>query len=181
MRRLILFAALVSLARPAMAADSLKVVVGQQAPWVAALDPDCNALSLGMLLEKHGTRGAVVQVWASWCKACVAELKELAAGQARLRKAGIGVLLVNVMDTPEGMEKVVHDLKLQGLPLIRDATGAVVDALGLSKDEKLALPLSFAVNAKNVVKLVLHEKVGDYVARMLAALEHEPRRGEPGK
>jgi peroxiredoxin len=169
---------------PVVRADESPIVVGQQAPWIAALDLDGNPVALGQLLAKHGTRGAVVQFWASWCESCRAELKELAASQAKLADAGIAVMLVDILDEPEAVAKVVKELGLERLPLARDANGSVASRVGLvgksSKD--LSLPLTIAVNAKNEVKLILREAQKDYLKQLLEALASEPARGvEPKK
>lgn len=57
------------------------LIVGREAPWIAAFDGNDNPISLASLARTKGTRGVVTQLWASWCKPCVQELKELSANR----------------------------------------------------------------------------------------------------
>jgi len=160
-------------------APTPKVEVGKPVPWIAALDLEGNAHSLGSMLARKGVRGAVVPFWAIWCRACKDELRQLSAGRDRLKSVGVEVLLVDVADPPDEVAKMVAELGLGGFTLIRDATGGVVDSVGLSRDEKgqVSLPFTLVVSARGEVKLVLREGGDGLVDRVLAVLEKEPVRG----
>ena len=126
---------------------------GEPAPWIAAFDLNGDPRSLARILGQKGVRGAVVALWASWCKPCRRELELLVAGRERLRQQGIELFLVNLREDAAVVQVAVNELKLQGIPLVIDATGAIAEQVGAASPgrgatDDLALPLSFVVAAR---------------------------------
>lgn len=156
------------------------LVVGREAPSIAAFDANDNPISLATLARTKGTRGVVTQLWASWCKPCVHELKELSKNRKELEEKGIRVFLVNLAfsDDAEAVNKLVKELDLASFPLAFDRTGAVATAAGLEPDENgvLKLPLTVVVDSSLSIRLVLRDAPKDYVKKLFAALEKAPAR-----
>ena len=51
-------------------------------------------------------RPVLVNLWASWCRPCLGELKELAKRESELREAGVEVVALSVdrLDTERGVQ-----------------------------------------------------------------------------
>jgi len=147
--------------------------VGRPLPRVASVGVDPNtADSSERLLKLPGTRGLLVQFWATWCGPCVAELDQLARAKDRLDAAGVRVLLVDLLDDREKVARFVQEHRLDGLPLIWDGSGAIVGEFGLEDPvtKKLALPLSIVADGRGVVRAIMRGGDGDHVGRVLDAL-----------
>lgn len=148
--------------------------VGRPLPRVASigLDPQ-TAESSDRLLKTPGTRGLAVLFFATWCRPCLAEIDQVVRGKARLDQAGVRVLLVSLLDDRAALARFVQEHRLEGLPLLWDGSGAIVERLDLkdAKTGSLALPLSVVTDRSGVVRAILRGNEGDYVARVLDAVE----------
>jgi thiol-disulfide isomerase/thioredoxin len=153
-----------------------------EAPWIAAFDLDGKAQSLAKLLGKRGNRGAVVLFWASWCKPCLKELSLVGAGREKLARAGVDVLLINLMEEPDRIRPIIAEKGLTGLTLIRDVTGSIADMVGRTGaggNEDVRLPLSLVVASRgSVIKKVIREPSDGFVDELVEALAGEPVRGQ---
>lgn len=114
------------------------------------------------LAREAGGKPLIVNLWATWCAPCVAELPALNsfAGNA----AGKGVKVIAVSQDSVGVEKVDAFLaprKLANLPRYLDAETGLGFAYGTS------LPTT-----------VLYDKQGKEVARVIGALEWTGPEGE---
>jgi len=96
--------------------------------------PDLKFFSAaGKPLTLAGFRGAglVVNIWASWCPPCIAELPSFAAIAPKLAASKILVLPISI--DYEGL-KVVQPFytshKIANLPILLDPDGTVADTLG---------------------------------------------------
>lgn len=151
-----------------------QAAVGSPMPRVASigLDPH-TAESSERLLKQPGTRGLVVLFFATWCKPCAEEIDQVVRERARLDKAGVRVLLVSLMDDTSKLARFVQEHRLEGLPLIRDISGAIVEQFNLEdpKTKSLTLPVSFVADREGVVRAILRGNGGDYVQRVLDALQ----------
>ena len=82
-------------------------------------------------LADYAGKGVVLNLWATWCMPCVAELPDLAAMAAKLADQGVVVL---PLSSDHGGAAAVeaffarHDIK--GLPVLLDPDGAAARTLG---------------------------------------------------
>ncbi len=93
-------------------------------------------------LSAYAGSGLVVNIWATWCGPCVAEIPSLASAGAKLQEAGILVLPIAI-DT--GGAPVVqrfyasHDIA--NLPILLDPDGSAMDRL-----DSNGIPITIIIN-----------------------------------
>ncbi len=147
--------------------------VGRPLPRVASVGVDpTTADSSERLLRLPGTRGLLVVFWATWCRPCVEEVRQVSRGRDRLEAAGVRVLLVNLLEEREKVARFVQDNGLDGLPLIWDGNGVIVDAFGLrdGREGGLTLPVSVVTDGRGVVRAILRGAEDDHVGRVLQTI-----------
>ena len=82
-------------------------------------------------IEEFAGKGLVINLWATWCVPCVAELPALAALAGRVRDAGILVLpLSSDRGGAPVVEKYYRKHGIEGLPVWLDPKGAAARAWG---------------------------------------------------
>jgi thiol-disulfide isomerase/thioredoxin len=93
-------------------------------------------------------KGKVVLInfWASWCEACMAEMPSIEKLYETLKSEGLEVIAVNVDDRPERViPAVVSRLKLT-FPIFTDKGGGLASAFGVA-----AIPFSVIADRKSRV------------------------------
>jgi cytochrome c biogenesis protein CcmG, thiol:disulfide interchange protein DsbE len=131
----------------ALAAGSLLTACSTAAPAVddAAVVPDTPLVPLTggpeTTLRALAGRPAVVNLWASWCPPCVAEMPDL---EAQHRHYGDRVNFVGVTDDadPDAASRLASRLGVT-YPLLHDPAGVVLAELGIAN-----LPATVFVDAE---------------------------------
>jgi peroxiredoxin len=93
-------------------------------------------------LADYRGKGVVLNVWATWCVPCIAEMPALDDFAASARKVGIVVLPVSI-DTRglPAVRKFYDSHRIENLPILVDPDGKVLQALRIS-----GIPASFVVD-----------------------------------
>jgi peroxiredoxin len=120
---------------------------GFAAPDFTLSTPDGAALALSSQRGKV----VIVNVWASWCGPCRAEMPAIQQIYDAERERGLQVLAVNstVQDTAAHAEAFAKELGLS-IPILLDTDGAVTRAYMVR-----ALPNTFIVDRKGVIRSVI--------------------------
>lgn len=126
-----------------MAAQSLKVEVGEPAPEFTLETPD------GELVSLSDYRGQVVVLnfWATWCTPCRKEMPEFQAlWEAHEAEGDVVVLAVNLQESAGNVTEFVDEFGLT-FPVVLDSGGDVLDQYGLP-----GLPGTFFIDAEGVLQ-----------------------------
>ena len=113
--------------------------LGQPKPISAAFTTaDGTARSLG----DYAGKGVVLNLWATWCVPCVAEMPALAAFASVVAKDGIVVLpLSSDKGGASVVTKFFKDLGVENLPVLLDPLSATAHAL-----EVRGIPTTFIID-----------------------------------
>jgi thiol-disulfide isomerase/thioredoxin len=108
---------------------------------------------------------AVINLWASWCGPCRAELP---AFQRYAERVGdrLQVVGVNTEDTRTAAQSLVDDLRLR-FPMLYDRQGALRKAVG-----KAGLPITLFVNARGQITFLYNAQALDDATLELLAEQH---------
>lgn len=130
--------------QPALAEADPAPLPGHPAPAIALDTPDGRRVSLGDL------RGQVVlvNVWATWCPPCRAEMPAIQAAQDQYRDQGFVVLAVNMRESAEDVRAFITERGLTFETLL-DSDGQVSAAY-----QARVVPSSFFVDRRGVVRTV---------------------------
>ena len=131
-------------------ARGLKVAVGRPAPDLALKTLDGSQSTLRGLV-KPGRR-LLVNVWATWCGPCRAEMPELEAMRARLAAKGIDLVGLNVDSEPDADVRGFLKENRVGYPVF---IGGVPAIEGLYATDELSVPMSILVDDKGVVTEII--------------------------
>lgn len=120
---------------------------GFPAPDFTLNTPAGTALALA---DQRG-KVVIVNIWASWCGPCRAEMPAMQQIYDAERERGLQVLAVNstVQDTAAHAEAFANELGLN-MPVLLDTDGAVTRAYMVR-----ALPNTFIIDRKGVIRSVI--------------------------
>lgn len=124
---------------------------GRVAPEEGALAPDFQAADgEGTLLRLSDYRGrpVLVNFWATWCPACVAELPAIQAVLDHERDQGFEVIAVSLQEDATDAQRFLDDLGV-GPRLALDPDGSIARLY-----QVVGLPASFFVDRDGVIRKV---------------------------
>ncbi len=120
------------------AASAIQQIAPSPAPDLKFTDATGKQLSLA---NYHGN-GLVVNIWATWCGPCVAELPTFAAISQSLAKSKILILPISVdLDGNKTVLEFYRSHGITNLPVLLDPDGSVTDALNTN-----GIPVSIIIN-----------------------------------
>lgn len=124
------------------------------APQAGFLAPDFTLRSLdGQTVSLAELRGqaVLVNVWASWCAPCRAEMPAMQRVYEEYKDRGLVILAVNstVQDSPANVESFVAELGL-AFPILLDTDGTATRLYRV-----IALPYSFFIGRDGVIREVV--------------------------
>jgi thiol-disulfide isomerase/thioredoxin len=99
-------------------------------PWPAS-KPTPRVDVPGLRLADLRGRVVLLNFWASWCEPCRSEMPSLEAAAQRLAPGGLRVIAVNFKESDAAIQRYTQTSPL-GLPIARDAEGAVAKSFGVS-------------------------------------------------
>lgn len=117
-------------------------MVGQDAPVFALRDDNGNAVSL----DRYRGKIVVMNLWASWCPPCRAEMPDLQTVAREFAKDGVVVIGVNQGESAQRAATFAHSLDIAFPIWVDDAQryGRVYAALGL--------PTTVVIDRRGVVE-----------------------------
>jgi cytochrome c biogenesis protein CcmG/thiol:disulfide interchange protein DsbE len=101
-------------------------------------------------LSKLKGQVALINIWATWCPPCRAEMPTIQATYEQYREQGFTVLAVDLQEDPRTVAGFMREFKLT-FPALLDTDGAVSQAY-----QAYALPSSFFVDRKGIIRAVYH-------------------------
>jgi Peroxiredoxin len=124
------------------------------APQQGFLAPDFELKTLtGETTKLSDLRGqaVLVNLWATWCPPCRAEMQTIETIYQEYKDRGFTVLAVNMtyQDTPLDIMPFVHEHGLT-FPILLDETGEMANAYQLK-----SLPSSFFINREGIINEVV--------------------------
>jgi cytochrome c biogenesis protein CcmG, thiol:disulfide interchange protein DsbE len=99
-------------------------------------------------LKELNGQVVLINVWATWCPPCRAEMPAIEATYAQYRGQGFTVLAVNLQEDSDTVVGFMREYKLT-FPALLDLDGAVSRTY-----QAYALPSSFFVDRKGVIRAV---------------------------
>ena len=88
----------------------------------------------------------VLNVWATWCGYCQAEMPELEAAYRDYRDQGLVVLGVNARESQDLVRRYVNELGIT-FPILLDTNGSISHAYRVQ-----ALPTTFFIDADGIIR-----------------------------
>jgi len=190
MRRGRLVAAAAGLALLGCGGD--EVVPRSERPQPSAAQPDgVRPVSAGDVLahaKVPGSRGLVVNVWASWCGSCREEVPLLMKMAERFASRGLPLRFVSA-DEPRDYEKAVQQMRDWGgpLPALAVAAGSMgAFKRGMSLNWRGGIPATFLFDASGQLRHlwegpILEEEIAPKLEAFLAGenVDGETRTAAP--
>jgi thiol-disulfide isomerase/thioredoxin len=121
-----------------------------------------------MSLSDHEGNVVLVNLWASWCSPCRAEIPDLEAAYQAHQDKGLVILGVNVEEPHETVAPFVEEFGMS-YPILLDKAGELMKIYRVQ-----GLPMSFIVDADGVIQVrhmgfLTGEQLDSYLADLLPA------------
>ncbi len=101
-------------------------------PPLSFADADGQVLTLDRIRAAHGDNGVLLNLWATWCVPCVAEMPALESLSRAIAPAGVAVLTVSLDHGGAGQVRAFYAAHaIRSLPVLLDPHSASMAALGL--------------------------------------------------
>ncbi|MCY7375114.1 MAG: redoxin family protein [Pyrinomonadaceae bacterium] len=128
-------------------AQSLKIKIGKPLPDFA-LKTLAGATS-SMTKQRKAGRQTLINVWATWCLPCAAEMPELEKMRARLAARGVDLIGLNVdAEKNVNIKKYAADKRVT-YPIL---VGGITAIEQIYATDELSVPLTILVDEKGIVK-----------------------------
>jgi thiol-disulfide isomerase/thioredoxin len=139
------------LTREQVFARTLRVAVGRPLPAMSVKSLDGRAVALASQLRKG--RRTLVNVWATWCVPCRAEMPELQRLAPALKARGVDLVGLNV--DAEGTAQLVRSYLRDVSVTYANVIGGVAAIERLYATDEQSVPLSILVDDKGTVLEVI--------------------------
>ncbi len=120
---------------------------------------DASGTEVSLTQSDLGPR--LVNIWASWCQPCLAELTEWSEHREQFQAAGLTIVLVNVDQSSDEKQAATDWLAQQDLPFQNffgdEETAARFDVIQrslLSRQRPLPIPTSFLIDGDGQLRVV---------------------------
>ena len=157
-----LSAVLVVLSLSALTATAFALRVGARAPEIGLQDTAGRQVTIASLRGKV----VLVDIWASWCVPCAAEMPVLERLYRQHRDDGFTVVAVSVDNQRANIDGFFRRHGAVSFPVVHDGSGAVARRYGAP-----AMPSSYLIDRNGIVR---HVHAG-FRAQDAAVLEREVR------
>lgn len=141
----------------------------EQIPYVGFAAPDFSLGTIhGEIVSLSTLKGqpVIINLWASWCPPCRAEMPALQNVHEEYNEQGLVILAINAtnQDNLEDARKFIQGHKIT-LPVLLDETGEISDLYRLQ-----SLPTTYFVDGKGVIQEIV---IGGPMAEALLRVRAE--------
>jgi thiol-disulfide isomerase/thioredoxin len=154
------------------ALDAITKIMPQTPPNLTFTTPKGKQLSLA----NYRGHPLIVNLWATWCGPCVAEIPSFAALAATLKPAGILILPISIdLGGAQDVRPFYASHNIHNLPILLDPNGDNMTILGTN-----SVPFSLIINAAGQAVATLDGAANWNTPGMIAYLKSLGTHTQPG-